>query len=220
MKILYEEFRNPIIWKENEVPVILVENKSMFTKLISDINMFSQEKELSSLKIFSDSDKEINNIKCIIDPFNLSTNEKEILKILNSLLVKRIKQNKIEIDKNLNYIYKIYEDAFFDLPIDVDIDNDFNQSQLTKLFKYEITDDSKNLIEKIQMFLETMNYFNIYDLYIFVNVKLFLNEKEYKNFKEYILYEKIPILIIEQSVEEKNQNEKYFIIDSDLCEIF
>ena len=158
-------------------------------------------------------------IKHYIISDNNPLQNKEINKYLNDYLLSKMKETYIDLDNYLKPVYQFIKESFMDLPLEIDIEQLFNQRQLTKLYPYTIIDDSETIVEKVFNYTRIMREFSISDFFIFVNLKQYLTDDDYELFSNYVLNEKINVLLIENEVISRLPTDKYLIIDNDLCEI-
>lgn len=220
MKFLYKDISTALEWKENEIPVLIIENIHLFNRLVIDVY---EQLELGYEKNFSLLNEQDKNVekeaKFILEPFSLTINNKDVQLFLNKLLLNSMKETYIDLDEKLKPIHSFYSNAFLDLPLDIEIDANFNQKTLAKLFTYVVHDDSETIIEKVYNYTNVMTDLSIANIFIFVNLKQYLSKSEYNNFINFIKVKKINILLIENRTTYSNENEKILIIDKDLCEL-
>lgn len=220
MKFIYKDISNVLEWTENQLPILQIENQSFFNQVIIDIYEQVHFGYEESFSLIDDKDRTIHsNSRLILEPISLTTNNKDVQKYLGNLLINEMKETYIDLDEKLKPIYNFYEKSFLELPIDIEIDRNFNQRTLSKLFPFTIHDDSETVIEKVYNYLNVMTELNLVDFYIFVNLKQYLVQYEYDNFINFIFNKKIKVLLVENSSDLSHADECCLIVDEDLCEI-
>ena len=220
MKFIHKDITNVLTWSENEIPVITIENKHFFNKIVFDLYEHINFGYGESFSMFNDKEQNITKeVKVVLEPFSLSIDNKDTQQHLNKLLLNKMKETYHDLDKYLKPIYKFYEETFLEVPLDIEVDPNFNHKTLSKLFSYAIHEDSETLIEKIYNYINVMVDLNLSNVFILINVKQYLTQEEYSSFINFLLYKKIQILLIENNSSVIHEVERKLIIDHDLCEI-
>lgn len=84
----------------------------------------------------------------------------------------------------------------------------------------QIACDGLSLSEILPDYLKTATELGSTILFIFVNLKCFLSNENLKELYAYIAYEKINVLLIENTYRElPDSNEEVILFDQDLCRI-
>ncbi len=221
MKFFYEEIINIIEWHEHEIPILTIESKRFFNELIRKLYINFNFIQDSSIKFLDCNDNDLSKVtKLILEPFSLTANNKEVMRYLDNLLLQVFKEEKLLLDEILSPIREIYLKTFSFLPIETEVEMNFNPKQVSKLFKYAVIEDSESLLEQICDCLSTLIEMNIYKAFIFVNLKSVFDVGVFEEIGQFFLYEKIPVLFIENTKHPKISFERHYIIDADFCEIF
>ena len=200
MKIFSLE--NDMIFTEEYINVLQIQDKKLFTNVINSLNdNINNIEDTKERIIILDNDTEIKiekEVLMIIDVFNIDFNQK---KIQNALY------NKIE---------KIYKQEFERMS---EFQNVFQKLQLNVLDVFNEFPFEFNYKESIGIQV-VVEYLSIAKLLIFVNIKLYLGNDEIQEVYKYAMYKKVNILLIETGEEkEPLENEKILYIDSDYDEI-
>ena len=84
MKLVHPDIKNQIIFSENKVNVLTIENKTFFTEFVSEL--FSQYSGNEGKFILSEDDKELSipkTCELILNPINLDINNKQKGQVLD-----------------------------------------------------------------------------------------------------------------------------------------
>lgn len=224
MKLTHPFLEKPIVFEENKVNVLVIENQRTFTELISEL--FEQMSGTEGRFILSHDLKRLDlkkEVEIIIDLFTLDFNQKKII----AKLYTQLKEMAIGCDYYLDsthllgeiiqYLEKIFQTTQYPLVY-------LQEMDITAIFKVaevKLETSYINLIEKVLDYLAIVEEFCCISFFIFVNLKCYLSDEEVEQVYNYVSYKKLHILLLENTMREKRfEMEKIHIIDADLCEIF
>lgn len=218
MKFLYNDIEQVLKWTENEIPNLVIENKTMFNTVIRDLHNQIVEGYDGVARLLDDNDSSImKESVLIVDPFSISLENREILNFLSNYLLDKMKETYADLDNKLRPILNFIKETYLDLSLDIEVGEVFNQKSLAKVFPVSVYDESDLLIDRVTSYTKVMTDFNISRFFIFVNLKHYLEENDYITLISHIMNEKINVLFIEDRVHLCVEQEKYLIIDNDLC---
>ncbi len=224
MKLVHPELENQIVFSENKINILTVENKNFFIKLIEELLQQINGDEGSF--ILSENNKELEISKfcqMIIDPFNLEFNNKKIVNTIYSKL-KDLTIDEFHYLETLNIkrdILKYIDRIIFDYDIPLEVDNDFDITALFKALNIKVENENSSLLEKLMNYISLLTDLTNTRLFILLNLKQFFSYDELKAFYSFVNYTKISVLLLEAVfIEPKHEDEKHYIIDTDLCEIY
>jgi CRISPR type II-A/NMEMI-associated protein Csn2 len=219
MMLSHYNINSPIVFDEDHVNVLVIENPTQLSKIVEELILQSEGKNGG----FTLSDKNellpiFGNIITLIDPFSLVPNEREILNRLYS----HMKNDALDEDCYLNVnemistIEKELEHIMLRQPVQLER-NDIDIMGLIKLanIHFEV---SGPLIERIYDYVTICKEYRRIKIFIFVNFKSYLTVEEIIQLYSFAQYQKIHILMIETHQSEILCQEKIRIIDIDLCE--
>lgn len=224
MKLVHPDINYHIVFNENIVNVIVVENPKIFRGFIEELVRQCAGEEGSFL--LSDCEEEIEiskNVELVIDCFNLDFNQKKILnKVYNYLkhlsMGDKYYLKTSEIQMTIfRYLEELISSSEHPLvyAADLDIISIFKSADL----KIETNYDT--LLEKLVDYINIVQEYCGMSCIIFVNLKTYLAEEELKQLYVYASYKKIHIMLLEGRLyNEILDLEKVFILDNDLCEIY
>ena len=223
MKLINEDLNNEIIFEENKVNLLVVENKKKFVEFIQEIikqingneGKFSLFDKNTELKIH-------NKVEIIKDIFDLDINNKKILnKIYHELEELSIDSEFLLETKNmesnlLKYIYYLIEK--YDYPLE--IVEGLDLKEIFKLLSVKLSLCFSNKVEEILEYIDLVSRILKKEIFVLVNLHIFLEKDDIVALCRECFYKKIKLLFVEnQKPDIINNEERLFIIDNDLCEI-
>lgn len=222
MKLCIKYIDNNLVFNNEYINCLEVENKNYFYKIVKELNNIANG-EMEDNVIFTDNESNeiniINKINIIIDYFNIDFNSKKILSLINKKINSSISVNdKDNLSKLYNKIKKIYIPILNDMDLNIDINNDFDLDLIVKLLNVSIK-NKDNILDNLFLLTDIEHELNISKLLVFVNLKQYLNEQELIELYKYLLYNNIVVLLIDsQAYGVCNEYEKKIIIDNELEE--
>ncbi|UTC66690.1 MULTISPECIES: type II-A CRISPR-associated protein Csn2 [unclassified Treponema] len=224
MKLVHPDLENQIVFLENTVNVLTIENKSFFTEFTSEL--FSQYLGNEGKFVLSEDNKELSVSKTcelILNPINIDINNKQNLNKIYSILKQSISDeyNYIKTCGIKSEILKYIDEIVFSLDIPLKRDDEFDLTSIFKAVNISFETEYKNLLEKIIDYISASVELNQIRCFIFINLKQFLNFKDLSELYKFARYIKTNLFLIEGSyISTKEDCEKSYIIDNDLCEIY
>lgn len=223
MILVHKEIFAKVMFEENKVSVLAVENPKLFAKLV--IDFYNQTNGGEGGFLLSTDDYEILNINKKIEfipqPAIININDKRLINKLYSSL-KEISTNEENYHNTTNlfsavtqYIQNLCNLADFD----IDLDNEFDINSLFKSVGLKFYDKDLKFAEKLLDYILTVRDLLKINIFVVVNLKAYLNVEDIKLFEKSILDHKVSLLLLESNYKEKTEYEKTLIIDNDLCEI-
>lgn len=224
MKLIHTNLSKQIIFTENKINVITIENRGFYTSLIKDLN--AQLLSAGGDFVLSKNNKELklnSELDLVIDLFNLDLNSrKNITKVYKDLNSSAFNEENYQITNDFKISLINYMDNLihsYDLPLEYNLD--FDLSGVFKTLNLVLESNSSNLLESILQYIEVSLKLLSTSCFVFVNLKNFLSYEELEQLYKFVHYNKINILLLESHFEEKtNPCEIHYLIDKDLCEIY
>ena len=200
MKLCIKYIDNNLVFNNEYINCLEVENKNYFYKIVKELNNIANG-EMEDNVIFTDNESNeiniINKINIIIDYFNIDFNSKKILSLINKKINSSISVNdKDNLSKLYNKIKKIYIPILNDMDLNIDINNDFDLDLIVKLLNVSIK-NKDNILDNLFLLADIEHELNISKLLVFVNLKQYLNEQELIELYKYLLYNNIVVLLID-----------------------
>ena len=222
MILAHEAFFSKIILEENQVNVLVVENKHLFTKLVLDFN--SQTNGQEGGFILSSDEYEILNIHkqiaFIPQPAIIDINDKKLLhKLYSSLKETSFNEEYYHHTAQLfsavtQYIQKLCNLADFD----IDLEHEFDINSLLKSVGLKFYDKNLSVAEKLLDYILTVRDLLHINIFVIVNLESYLDIQDRIFLEKSILDHKVHVLFLESHDIQKTEHEKILIIDDDLCE--
>ncbi|UTC62607.1 type II-A CRISPR-associated protein Csn2 [Treponema sp. OMZ 787] len=224
MKLVHPDLENQIVFSENKVNVLTIENKAFFTKFISEL--FNQYSGSEGKFILSEDNKELSIPKTcalILNPINIDINNKQNLNKIYSILKQNISDeySYLKTCSIKSEILKYLDEILFSLDIPLKRNEEFDLISIFKAINISFEAEYNNLLEKIIDYISASVELNQIRCFIFINLKQFLNFKDLSELYKFARYIKTNLFLIEGTyTSTKEDCEKPYIIDNDLCEIY
>ncbi|UTY34634.1 type II-A CRISPR-associated protein Csn2 [Treponema putidum] len=221
---MYPDIENQIIFSENTVNVLTIENETFFTEFVSEL--FSQYSGYEGKFILSEDNKELSIPKIcemILNPINININNKQNLNKIYSILKQSISDeyNYIKTCTIKSEILKHIDDILLSLDVPLKRSEELDLISIFKSVNISFETENKNLLEKLIDYISASVELNQIRCFIFINLKQFLNFKDLSELYKFARYIKTNLFLIEGTYTSiKEDCEKSYIIDNDLCEIY
>lgn len=205
--------------EENKNYVVCVERPDIFAKFVGDL--WRQQNGEEGAFILSEEEKECviaKEIQLIVNPFDITCNSKKtIAKIYQDIVDIALAEYDEEIVSFQQRSIQLIDKLSQKVPYHLEYNLDFSMKELFKLFDLKISDETETLIEKIIDYLRIVHQVMRQRVFLFVNLKSYLADEELTQLYEFCAYEKINIILVENTFRSLNDREKGWIIDKDLC---
>ena len=225
MKIFSLE--NDIIFTEEYINVLQIQDKKLFTNVINSLNdNINNIEDTKERIIILDNDTEIKiekEVLMFIDVFNIDFNQKKIQSALYNKIEKIYKQE----FERMSEFQTIFQnlllnvlDVFNEFPFEFNYKESIGIQEYLKLLGLKISNNKGKIIDTVFSLIDVVEYLSAAKLLVFVNLKLYPSDDELNEIYKYAMYKKVNILLIETGEEkEPLENEKILYIDSDYDEI-
>lgn len=219
-KLRYNFLNEEIDFGEYDVNVLIIESQRVFRDFVQDLQ-YLYDGENTSL-LFTDNYEEcrLSNYAQFIRYMNdIDFENKKILsKVQQELHKIAIEEKYIKTSELTSivetYIQDIVDISNFDLVHDI-----FDIDIILKSLHIRLNVDDMNFLEKICKYMDFTTNIFMTDIFIFVNLKTYLEKEELLELYNYCKYNKISLLLCENTTREKLDREKIIILDKDLCQI-
>lgn len=220
MKLVYTGLEQQLVFQENKVNVLVIEQKELFRRMIQEL-----DKQISGEEggfVLSDNNKTMKidkEICLILNPFALDINSRKALTGLYNELGK-LGLNEENYLKTCSLKGQIAE-YIYDLLNQVDyalkFQDDFNLQSLFKALEVEFEAGEENFLEGLVYFMDVCSKFQKIKILAFVNLKTYLTNDDLQKFYKEAFYRKMHLLLLENSIEQELAEEVVCIVDDDLC---
>lgn len=224
MKLIHPYLERQIIFEENKVNILTVENQKLFSEIVQE---FMGILNGSTGKFVLSEEMDIINFGKVgdlcMDIFSCDVNSKKtITKLYELLREKSVDENfHLKTNELLSRILKYTEDLIFEFEeYELSYNLAIDIATIFKALEIKFDSSNKTYLEKLLDYVYINSEFLSKKLFVFVNLKSFLLEKELEAFYQMMFYKKINILLLENVEREEKLNcEEYHVIDHDLCQI-
>lgn len=226
MKIKIFSLQEDIVFKNHTIPVIIIENKNYFSKIVSNIKCLCQGVNPEERITIEDNGRVIDfekELLMMIDYFNFDYDSK---KLSNALYrhIENIFQMDIERHQKLlesmmstaGLIWDIIEE----IPFNVDQKEKITILDYLKMITLRVQEPNTFcIIDRILNVIDLVAFLQACRVLVFVNVKAFLTDEEIIEVYKYSMYNEVKLLLIETG-EPKNilDYEDIIWIDDDYAE--
>ncbi len=218
MKLVYPIVDLHLLFQENMVQVVSVEEPHLFTAMVSDL--WRQASGESGEFILSDGDKLKNiskELEVIINPFAMNCNEKKVLNKLYQEIVDVMETDVEKISIINSEIVALLSKMETKLPYPLNYNLEMDIISLIKLYNIRIEDTSIEFVDRMIDYLRIYHQICRVEHFVFVNLKQYLTADELKGLYEFACYEKLNLILLEGRYQSKSTGEKNWIIDKDRC---
>ena len=200
--------------------LLVIKNKKILYKILINSDL---QYENSYIQILDENYKELklsDYVDFISSIINLDSNSKKNLNVL----IRRIKKEEIEILRSTSEkINEILEECAKQIkvnsPINISYDIEVDEDDIIKLLSISLQDDSPDLIERINNYINISFELRGIKIFIFYNLLAFLEENELDSLIRTNKYNGIKIIDIENVEFKTSIFDHIKILDEDICVI-
>lgn len=200
--------------------LLVIKNKKILYKILSNSDL---QYEDSYIQILDENYKELklsDYVDFISSIINLDSNSKKNLNVL----IRRIKKEEIEILRSTSEkINEILEECAKQIkvnsPINISYDIEVDEDDIIKLLSISLQDDSPDLIERINNYINISFELRGIKIFIFYNLLAFLEENELDSLIRTNKYNGIKIIDIENVEFKTSIFDHIKILDENICVI-
>ncbi|MCM1266357.1 MAG: type II-A CRISPR-associated protein Csn2 [Bacteroidales bacterium] len=213
------EFGIDLEIQENRVNVLVIETPNIFAHVIDMLINQMEGKEGSFILSEKDTIMTLGKTaEIIVNPFAIDCNEKRIQQKLYQELISEMKDSMMEQTVKLQGDMISYlEELLSRSPYFLEFDVEDNMAGLLKLCHVEIADQEDTLVGKIASYMKALKRFCSISTLFFVNLKSYVTQSEMEELYQCAFYEKINLILLENTQKEKLENETVCILDQDMC---
>lgn len=219
MRLICTEYGIDLEIQENRVNVLVLEARDIFARVVEALMIQIEGKP--GIFILSDKDTIMKLDKVaeiIVNPFVIDCNEKRIQQKLYQELTNEMQESMMEQTVQLQgNIISYLEELLQKSPYFLEFDVEDNMAGLLKLCRVGITDQEETLAGKIASYMRALKQFCAISVLFLVNIKLFVTQSEMEELYHCAFYEKINLILLENTAREKLDNETICILDKDMC---
>lgn len=222
MKLVHPDWNRQIVFRENRVQVVCIENARYFSRIVEDL--VRQRQTGAGPFVLSDGGKICDFSKTaelILSPFSLDFDNKKI----QSTILKRLQQiandEEFHESQEIRRLILQYLNRLTDrLDVDVSTSPEIDILQVVKLANVRPAVDEDSLETRLLDYFSLLKDVLETKLIVAVNLRSYFSSHRLQTFYETLLLKKTPLLLLENFAKYgKIPSEDWLIIDGDLCEI-
>lgn len=223
MKLKINGFENEIIFNDDNVSVLVIDDAKCFRHIIEVLNEKINGMENNELFLLDNNENEVNMSKemyMIFDLFNIEYNSKKILNKIYEVIANNIKQNENHQIENLEIKLRNYIiEEINELPFEFIMKSELEVQEILKLFNLKI--DSENytsVLERVEILINIISTLKVAEILVIPNLKMYLTEEETVELYKYSMYNNVKLLLIERADSKILRYEQVYKIDENFDE--
>ncbi len=223
MRLRHKDFKFIFEFRENGKPLLVIENPTIFSDFIKEL--YQPDIVGDSRFVLSENESPLvmeEHLRCIVNPLDVSLNERRLLGKLYEKLKREIMSSELLLENNNvlacleEYAMRIIQSMDLELTYSDKID----VQSILKLLDIRFEDRQGALLDRIVSYVEVMHQLLGIRCFVFVHLLSYLTEYELEKLYEYFQYHKLYVLLMESSQpSDLNCFSNVVIIDKDICEI-
>ncbi|NLC72558.1 MAG: type II-A CRISPR-associated protein Csn2 [Ruminococcaceae bacterium] len=222
MRIVHPLLFEPILFEENKIPIWVIENRTVFRQIVFDLVLLSEGGNGDCVL-----SKNFDKLSCkdclhvIYDFFHLEPSGKKLINAFQSIINRTLQDELLQESNDLNQQISAFLSNLSSLLIQPTC---FAEGDLIPLLlkavQFRLWVDGDSPAEKLISYIEILCSLLKNQCIVLVNAKSYFSDDELLSLYKMSMYQKWNILLLEPlQPEEPLENEKYYILDRDLCEI-
>ena len=223
MRLTYPEIEAMFEWPATGVPVLIIENQTLFRRMLTDIRLATEGVEAAA--ILSESDRPVSmarHVVLISDFLHFELNQKSLLNKVCAALEQAALSDEqyLATQTLLTNIETAVEDWAFRFPCDIVV----SKLTVTSLLKAvgivlrEEYEGERGEMEKVLDYMELVREFDGEKLFITVNMRDWFSDEIVEAFMKTVMAHEYKVLMIESCAHSRLEEEQRVTIDRDLCE--
>lgn len=222
MRIVHPLLFEPILFEENNIPVWVIENRRVFRQIVFDLVSLSEGGNGDCVL-----SKNFDKLSCkdclhvIYDFFHLEPSGKKLTNAFQSIINRTLQDELLEESIGLNQKICAFLTNLSSLLIQPTC---FAEGDLMPLLikaaQFRLSIDGDSPAENLISYIEILSSLLKNQCVVLVNAKAYFSDDELLSLYKMSMYQKWNVLLLEPlQPEESLENEKYYLLDQDLCEI-
>ncbi len=220
MMLAHPLLQSPIEFRENRIPVFVVENGQLFRQLIADL--LAQENGEPGEFALSDNSSLIEigkNVQITLNPLFPELDGRRVLTKIQQMAVTAAEEHPAKTAECLAALNDYGATLTAAIPFNVTFSEMESADDVVKALAFHVDTEGMSIPEQLLEMMRLHRECFRKRLFVFVNLKAFLSEEEVTLFYQSVFYEKLSVLLLESGQKETVRPcEEVRIIDKDLCE--
>ena len=219
MRMIHSKYGIEFALEENQISTLVVENPAVMCELFGDL--LRQMEGEDGGWILSEADTVFPFVKkCVVidNPLAVDCNEKRIITKLYKELSDHTKNMMYEEYSQLNSVMISFLEQLLDtVPYHLEMELGADIAAILKTYDVRMIADGVEPLEILIDYLRAISSICGIRVVWMLNLKQFFTREEVQQLYEFCFYEKIFLINIEGQKNYSLEQEKYVIIDKDLC---
>lgn len=205
MKMRIFSFETEIIFSDDYVNVIQIENHKLFGRLISSIYKLSNgiEEGIDEKVVLEENEKMLSFPKetmFIVDFMNFDFTQRKIQNALYHYIEQSYNLEYEKLDEFQTTFYNLcldVSDILVELPFEFECKQNIEILDYLKMVGLKIKQNSyQTILERLLLIIDVVQNFHLAKVLFFVNIKRFLEEEEVIELYKYSKYKKVETLLL------------------------
>ena len=218
MKLRLNGFENEIIFDNENINVLQIEDAKCYTHIIGILNQKINGYENNEMFLLDKNEEEIRidkNMYMIFDLFNIEYNSKKVLNRIYDVISENIQNSQeLKMEQLIIKLRNYLIEEINELPFEFVMKSEISIQELLKIFDLKIDNiNYTNVIERMELLIDLFSTLNIAKILVVPNLKTYLSDEELVELYKYSLYNNVNLLVIERNIRNKLKYEKILAID-------
>lgn len=224
MRLAHPDFKFQIEFKENSIPVMVIESPRYFREYVQELHRQSQGEK--GRFVLSKDWKPIpfeKNMRVVMDVLNLDYKERRLISALYKQLENEAVSSKLYLRtmQMQKEVLGWMEEIDMESPCAIQYGENIDIGGILKILDVGFESQYESFVEYIIHWMEIYREYIKVSCFVLVNARDIFAADELEEFYKAVMYKKLSVLLIENHWNAKKcGGEKIFIIDKDLCEIY
>lgn len=223
MMLSHSVFDTPIVFEENKINVLVIENRNFLVKTVLEMKSQMDDGVDGEYILSDDTGKTgFKNTAVVTDIFSIDLNSRKNLTKLYAYLSElaynesNYGQTMMMLNSVQNFVAELADVSDYSLSA-----SEAGVQELMKVCDLKfVFDGEMSFLGKLCEYLSVSSEFLKIRLFVFLNLRQFVSDEDLEEIYKYVAYNKINLLLVESTCPEKRLDcEKFKVIDKDLCEM-
>ena len=219
MTLMIPLLEQPIVFSENRVQVLIVENPVAFRQLLEMMHRQAEGRPRDLILAEHFQPQEFSKLaELVMDPFCLDIETKKFVTKLQQVVAEAAESHEEALSSLYGQLYDLASQIAMELDFSVAFDPIEDPAALVRLLGFRLDGEALPFSEGLLEWMVLQRKFFGKQLCVFCGLKACLSDEELRLFYRSVFYEKLSVLLIESWQRETTlPEEELTIVDKDLC---
>lgn len=218
MKLKIVGFENEIVFNEENISVLVVNNPKCFSHILEELNGEMNGINSNEIFLLDEEGNEFNISKemyMVFDLFNIDYNSKKILNQIYEIISDNIdKSTDYEIENIITKLRNYIIQEINELPFEFTMKDELEIPEILKLYNLKIDSSSyTSVLERVEILIDIISTMKLARILVIPNLKAYMSNEELIELYKYSLYNDVKLLLIERTNSEILKYEQTLIVD-------